>query len=105
VHPRLVEEIGDELTRLNELQEAEHDVLEKQSEQLFSKDNKGVANAVDGIRDYCELSAFKEMAVEPSKLPWRETQALRVVLSKKNEKEREQMDELDRKNKKPPPRR
>jgi D-aminopeptidase len=102
VHPRLVEEIGDVLVSLNELDRTEQEVLTRQADALFAKNSKGVSHAADGVRDYCELTSLtKELGVRADSLPWREAQALRLMLGRRAESERQQMQEMERQAKQP----
>jgi hypothetical protein len=102
LNPRLIEEIGDELITLNELQQCECDVLKSQSKSLFDKNSDGVKNACDGIREYCELTSLvKEIGVDLERLSWRDANALRIVLGARIDSEKEHIRDMDKKNKQP----
>jgi hypothetical protein len=103
VHPCLLDEIGDSLFELIEPTDIEIKQLQRQCDRMFAKDSKGIKFACEGIRAYCDASSTKDLGVvsRGEEVSWRTHLLINLVLQKKNEIERKEMEEMDRKSKAP----
>lgn len=102
IHPLLFDVVSSEFINLNDITEKEVKTLDRQCERLFAKDTKGISNPLEGIKLYCEASAFaKEFSLsgrDLDELPLRVSSMIKHVANKGNEI---QSKELDNKKKSP----
>jgi len=99
VHPCLLDEIGDSLFELVEPTDIEIKQLQRQCDRMFGKNSNGVKFACEGIRSYCDASGMKDLSIvsKAEDVSWRTHLLINLVLQKKNEIEKKEMDEADRK--------
>lgn len=104
MHPRILDIVSNEFIKLNEISSEEIDLLEQQSERIFSKGSKGINNPSEGIKLYCEATAlakeFYLSGADAENLPYRISTMMRFVVNKENEIHNRQMDQESKKHKK-----
>lgn len=96
IHPKLFDSIMGEFISLNDITEEEEELLDQQSERLFSKDSTGVSNPSEGIRLYCEASVFaKEFSISGKgldNLSYKAASMMRYIANKGGEIHARQID-------------